>query len=61
MGTDLGANLARCDLDGNQFIWAALWHPTRFWSAINQPYFQETVVPAITAARKRALKLAQPV
>jgi hypothetical protein len=31
------------------------------WSTINQPYFRETVIPAITAARKRALKLAQTV
>ena len=53
--------LADCDLDGNRFVWVALWHPTRFWSTINQRYFRETVVPAITAARKRALKLAQTV
>jgi len=61
MSTDLGTNLARCDLDGNQFIWAALRHPTRNWSTINQPYFSETVVPAIKKARKRALKLAKTV
>jgi len=51
--------LADCDLNGNRFVWVALYHPTRNWSTINQPYFRETVVPAITAARKRALKLAQ--
>src|SRR5258708_36486692 len=28
ISADLGANLATCDLDGNQFIWAALRHPT---------------------------------
>lgn len=58
MSTNLGANLATCDLDGNQFIWAALRHPTRNWSTINQPYFRETVVPTLQQARKRALKLA---
>ena len=61
MSTNLGTNLARCDLDGNQFIWAALRHPTRNWSTINQPYFRETVVPTLQQARKRALKLAQTV
>ena len=29
MSTNLGTNLATCDLHGNQFIWAALRHPTR--------------------------------
>ena len=53
--------LADCDLDGNRFVWVGLWHPTRFWSTINQRYFKETAVPAITVARKRALKLAQTV
>jgi hypothetical protein len=57
----LGTNLARCDLDGNQFIWVALRHPTRNWSSINQPYFRDTVVPTLQQARKRALKLPQPV
>ena len=57
MSTDLGWNLATCDLDGNQFIWAALRHPTRNWSTINQPYFRETVVLTLQQARKRALKL----
>jgi hypothetical protein len=64
MSTNLGENLASCcDLDGNgnQFVWAALRHPTRNWSTINQPYFRETVVPTLQQARKRALKLAQPV
>ena len=50
--------LAECELNGNRFVWVALYHPTRFWSTINQPYFKETVVPAITVARERALKLA---
>ena len=59
--TDLGTNLARCDLDGNQFIWAALRHPTRNWSSINQPYFRDTVVPTLRQARKRALKFVQTV
>jgi hypothetical protein len=45
MSTNLGTSLARCDLDGNQFIWAALRHPTRNCSTINQPYFRDTVVP----------------
>ena len=61
MSTNLGTNLARCDVDGTQFIWAALRHPTPNWSTINQPYFRETVVPAFKPARKRALKLAQTV
>lgn len=39
MSTDLGTNLARCDLEGNQFIWAALQHPTWNWSTINPRYF----------------------
>ena len=53
--------LADCDLNGNQFIWVALYHPTRNWSTINQPYFRDTVVPTLQPARKRALKLAQTV
>jgi hypothetical protein len=53
--------LTDCDLNGNRFVWVGLWHPTRNWSTINQPYFRDTVVPAITMARKRALKLAQTV
>jgi hypothetical protein len=61
MSTNFGTSLARCDLDGYRFIWAALRHPTRNWSTINQPNFQETVVPTIQAARKRALKLAQTI
>ena len=62
MSTDLGTNLASCDADGNQFIWAALRHPAHGnWSTINRPYFRETVVPTLQQARRRALKLAQPV
>jgi hypothetical protein len=51
--------LADCSLDGNRFVWAGLWHPTRFWSTINQRYFEETAAPAIKRARERALKLSQ--
>lgn len=51
--------LTDCDLDGNRFAWVALWHPTRFWSSIKQPYFTETVRPAIKEARTRALTLAR--
>ena len=29
MSTNLGSNLASCDLGGNQFICVALYHPTR--------------------------------
>jgi hypothetical protein len=54
MSTNLGSNLASCDLDGNQFIWAALRHPTRNWSKIIQPYFRETVLPAIKLAQAGA-------
>jgi hypothetical protein len=50
--------LADCELDGDRFVWAGLWHPTRFWSTINQRYFKETAAPAIERARERALKLA---
>jgi hypothetical protein len=49
--------LADCHLNGHPFVWVALWHPTRFWSSIKQQYFEDTVVPAIGAARKRALKM----
>lgn len=53
--------LADCNLNGNRFVWVALWHPAHgHWSDIDQPYFNDPVVPAIKAARKRALKLAQP-
>ena len=45
MDTNLDTNLARCDLDDNQFIWAALQHPTRNWSTINQPYFRKPSFP----------------
>ena len=61
MSTDHGSNLATCDLDANQFIRAALRHPTRNWSAIDQPYFRDTGVPTLRPARKRALKLAPTV
>ena len=54
-------HLYECALNGNRFVWVALYHPTRFWSTINQFYFKETVVPAIKIARKRALKLAPTV
>jgi hypothetical protein len=53
--------LADCNLNDNPFVWVGLWHPTRFWSTINQPYFRETARPAIKKARMRALKLAQTV
>jgi hypothetical protein len=53
--------LTYCDLNGHRFVWVALYHPTRFWSTINQPYFKKTVGPAIKEARRRALKLAQTV
>jgi hypothetical protein len=53
--------LTDCDLNGNRFVWVALYHPTRHWSTINRTMFQKTVVPAVTAARRRALKLAQAV
>jgi hypothetical protein len=60
MDTNLGTNLARCVFDGNQFIWAALRHPSHGnWSSINQPYFRETVVPTLQQARKRALQFVQ--
>jgi len=53
--------LTDCNLNDNPFVWVGLWHPTRFWSTIEQDYFGETVVPAIKLARRRALKLVQPV
>jgi hypothetical protein len=53
--------LAECHLGDRQFVWVGLWHPTRFWSTINQAYFTETAVRAIKSGRTRALTLAQPV
>lgn len=50
--------LANCALNGNQFTWVALKHPTRLWRSHKQPYFQDTVVPAIRTARRRALAVA---
>jgi hypothetical protein len=35
--------LADCKVDDNPFVWVGLWHPTRFWSTINQPYLRKTV------------------
>jgi len=59
---DLGLEkcyLSYCDLDGQRFVWLALYHPTRFWSSPNQTYFKETVAPAMKEARQRALRLAR--
>ena len=38
-----------------------LRHPTLSWHSLKYPYMNETVIPTIKAARKRALKLAQTV
>lgn len=51
------ANLATCDLDGNQFIWVSLRHPTRSWHSLKHPYLHDVVVPAITAGRELAIQL----
>ncbi len=48
-----------CDLNGHQFVWVALYHPTRFWSSPHQTYFTDTVDPAIKEARRRALQRAR--
>ena len=54
--------LADCDLNGDRFVWVALTHPAfGNWSNLNDREFRPIVVPAIKAARKRALKLAQTV
>src|SRR6478609_5412263 len=57
--TVLDCYLTDCGLDGSRFVWVALQQPKRNWSTINQPYFRDTIVPAITTARKLALKLPQ--
>jgi len=54
-----GCHLTDCDLDGNRFVWVALKHPTRLWRSATQTYFVETVDPAISEARRRALALAR--
>jgi hypothetical protein len=38
-------NLVSCDLNGDRFVWLALYHPTRFWSSINQPISGKLPVP----------------
>lgn len=56
LGLD-GCRLAYCDLDGDQFVWVALKHPTRLWNSATQPYFVDTVESAVKQARRRALIL----
>ena len=48
-------------MDGNWFVWASLRHPTLSWDSLKNLYMNETVVPTLKQARKRALKLPQPV
>lgn len=52
----VAANVAACDLDGNQFVWVSLRHPSRGnWSSLKCTYLHDTVVPAITRGRELAL------
>ena len=50
-------DLYDCELNGDRFVWVALYHPSRKWSSIDHRYFKRTVVEAIPKARARALKL----
>ncbi len=52
-------NLATCKLNGRVFIWVSLYHPTRNWEWLSREYLHDTVVPAITEGRARALRLAE--
>lgn len=47
--------IARCDLDGQSFVWASLRHPTRSWHSTKLPYFDEVVRPTLALARELAL------
>ena len=50
-------DVALCDLDGNQFVWVSLRHPSRGnWHSLKCAYLHEVVVPAITAGRQLALR-----
>lgn len=52
----LAATVAACDLDGHQFVWVSLRHPSRGnWSSLKCTYLHDTVVPAITRGRELAL------
>jgi len=54
----INAHLATCDLDGNQFVWASLKHPTLSWHSTKYAYFKEVVKPTITQARAVAMERA---
>jgi len=57
---DLGPEkryLTYCDLNGNRFVWVALYHPTRFWSTPNQSYFKDTA-PDSDSSQRPALRSA---
>jgi hypothetical protein len=48
--------IAKCDLDGDRFVWVSLWHPSRgHWHSLKCTYLHEVVVPAITEGRNLAL------
>lgn len=52
----IAPNVLACDLNGNQFVWVSLRHPSRGnWSSLKCAYLHDTVVPAITKGRELAL------
>jgi hypothetical protein len=50
--------VATCRLEGVQFVWVDLHHPTFNWDWINRPYLHDVVAPAIRDGRRRAIKFA---
>lgn len=56
----VNAHVAHCELDGNQFVWASLRHPTLNWHSVKYPYFSKVVVPTIRTARELALSTSAP-
>jgi hypothetical protein len=45
----------RASLSGDDFVWTALHHPTRWWDRLGRPYLREIVVPELKQARELAL------
>lgn len=51
--------LSTRSVEGRQFLWADLVHPTRNWEWLSRPYLNDVVAPTLQGARHRALALAR--
>jgi hypothetical protein len=43
-------------LAADTFVWAAFYHPTRWWDRLGRPYLREVVEPELKRARRLALR-----